>query len=53
VTPNTNHAGFYVAAMEGLYERASAGLDVELRSPDRYSVDNAPLHPITVTVGLY
>ena len=31
-TPNTNHAGFYVAAKEGLYEKA--GLDVELRSAD-------------------
>ena len=31
-TPNTNHAGFYVAAADGLY--AKSGLDVELRSPD-------------------
>ena len=31
-TPNTNHAGFYVAAKDGLYE--AAGLEVELRSAD-------------------
>ncbi|EOD34351.1 hypothetical protein EMIHUDRAFT_98742 [Emiliania huxleyi CCMP1516] len=31
-TPNTNHSGFFVAAADGLYERA--GLDVELRSAD-------------------
>ena len=31
-TPNTNHAGFFVAAHEGLY--AAAGLQVVLRSPD-------------------
>ena len=31
-TPNTNHAGFYVALKDGLYEKA--GLDVEIKSPD-------------------
>lgn len=31
-TPNTNHAGFYVAQADGLY--AAAGIDVALRSPD-------------------
>ena len=31
-TPNTNHAGFFVAQLDGLY--AKAGLDVELRSAD-------------------
>lgn len=31
-TPNTNHAGFFLAQAEGLYREA--GIDVELRSPD-------------------
>ena len=31
-TPNTNHAGFFVAQADGLY--ASAGLEVTLLSPD-------------------
>ena len=31
-TPNTNHAGFYVALKDGLYEKA--GLGVEIKSPD-------------------
>eukprot|EP00445_Apocalathium_hangoei_P009756 CAMPEP_0203867624 /NCGR_PEP_ID=MMETSP0359-20131031/16633_1 /ASSEMBLY_ACC=CAM_ASM_000338 /TAXON_ID=268821 /ORGANISM="Scrippsiella Hangoei, Strain SHTV-5" /LENGTH=329 /DNA_ID=CAMNT_0050785903 /DNA_START=60 /DNA_END=1049 /DNA_ORIENTATION=+ len=31
-TPNTNHAGFFIAASDGLY--AAAGLDVVLKSPD-------------------
>jgi NitT/TauT family transport system substrate-binding protein len=30
-TPNTNHAGFYVAKAQGLY--AKAGLDVSFISP--------------------
>ena len=30
-TPNTNHAGFYVAKAQGLY--AAAGLDVSFISP--------------------
>ena len=34
-TPNTNHAGFYVAQADGLY--ASAGLEVTLLSPDAAS----------------
>jgi ABC-type nitrate/sulfonate/bicarbonate transport system substrate-binding protein len=31
-TPNTNHAGFFLAQAEGFYR--DAGLEVELRSPD-------------------
>lgn len=39
-TPNTNHAGFYVALHQGMYARA--GLEVELRSPDS---DDSTLTP--------
>jgi ABC-type nitrate/sulfonate/bicarbonate transport system substrate-binding protein len=37
-TPNTNHAGFYVAKAQGFY--AEKGLDVSILSPheDEYKV---------------
>ncbi|MGI4832345.1 MAG: ABC transporter substrate-binding protein [Janthinobacterium lividum] len=39
-TPNTNHAGFYLAQQLGLY--AAAGLDVTLRSPEADAYATTP-----------
>ena len=44
-TPNTNHIGFYVAAHEGLYEKA--GLEAELRRPRYRDLDTPELADAT------
>lgn len=43
-TPNTNHAGFFVALADGLY--AAKGLEVTLRSPDTISDGNTPARQV-------
>ena len=43
-TPNTNHAGFFVALADGLY--AAKGLEVTLRSPDTISDGNTPTRQV-------
>ena len=44
-TPNTNHAGFYVAKAKGFY--AEAGLDVELLSPHVDGYKETPASKLT------